>query len=467
MNVLHGAFAIVSRSPHDPDDEIGRFVPGGGIDVDRAVAAATSAVREWSRLPAAQRGDALRRAADRLAARADELATLVTREVGKPTGEARAEVARAVAIVRYHAGATLDPDDSYPPSDGRSLLVTRRVPRGVVGAITPWNFPLAIPAWKLAPALAHGNACVWKPSELAPACAETLADALAAELPDGLLAVVHGRGDTGAAIAAHPGIAAVSFTGSERAGRSVAQELAARGAPAQCEMGGQNASIVLADADIGPSARTIALAAMGYAGQKCTATSRVVAEAAIADELRVALCEAVAALVVEDPFDEACQVGPLISEEARERASAAVDRALAAGGELVCGGLTCECTGHYLSPTLIAVDDPSAEIAQEEVFAPVCALLTAGDADEAAAVANGVRYGLSNAIFTRDLERALVLSRELESGLVRVNAPTSGVDVHAPFGGDKASGLGPREQGRAAREFYTSVRTVLISPAVA
>jgi alpha-ketoglutaric semialdehyde dehydrogenase len=465
MGAAAASADIVSRNPADPGDRIGTFVPGGGIDVDRAVTAARRAAPGFAALPGQARADALHRAAGRVEAAAAGLADLIRREVGKPIVEARAEVARTAGILRYQAQAALDPDgDTYPSADGRSLLYSRRRPRGVVALITPWNFPVAIPAWKLAPALAYGNACVWKPSSFAPACAEALLDCIAPELPEAAVQVVQGRGDAGAALVGHPGVAAVSFTGSVETGRAVALMAAERGAAAQCEMGGQNASIVLADADLESAAATIASAAMGYAGQKCTATSRVICADAVLAPMRDALAAAVSALRIEDPADDACRVGPLISADARADATAAVERGVAAGGRLVSGGRALPGPGNYLQPTLVEVDDPASELAQEEVFAPVCALMRAADADAAVEVANGVRHGLVTAVFTRDLDRVLDLVGRLDTGLVRINQPTSGVDLHTPFGGEKASGLGSREQGKAAREFYTSLRTVLISP---
>jgi alpha-ketoglutaric semialdehyde dehydrogenase len=459
------AAGIVSLNPADPADRIGTFVPGGGIDVDRAVTAARAAAPGFAALPAQARADALHRVAGRVEAAAAELAELIRREVGKPILEARAEVGRTAAILRYQAQAALDPDgDTYPSADGRSLLMSRRRPRGVVGMITPWNFPIAIPAWKLAPALAYGNACVWKPSPFSPACAEALLACLARELPADVVRVVQGRADAGAALVGHAGVAAVTFTGSVAAGASVARMAVERGAAVQCEMGGQNASIVLPDADVESAAATIATAAMGYAGQKCTATSRVICAGGVVDPMREALAAAVAGLRIEDPADEACRVGPLISPEARDAAAAAVARGVEAGGRLVAGGGALDAAGNYLAPTLVDVADPSAELAQEEVFAPVCAIMSAADADAALELANGVRHGLVTAVFTRDLDRVLDLVGRLDTGLVRINQPTSGVDLHTPFGGEKASGLGPREQGKAAREFYTSLRTVLIAP---
>jgi len=456
---------IVSTNQARPDDVVGRVRPSGGIDLDHAVRRAADAAPGWAQATAAARGEALRWAADRLEVEAGELASLICREVGKPIAEARGEVARSAAILRFHAAAALDPEGaSFPPADGRSLLFTRQVPRGIVGLITPWNFPLAIPLWKLAPALAYGNVCLMKPSEHSPVCADRIAGLFDGLLPEGVLQVLHGDGELGSALVGNELVRALSFTGSERTGRAVAERLAGRGAAAQCEMGGQNASIVLADADPSAAAAIIAGAAMGYAGQKCTATSRVICEDAAYPAVREALEAAVGRMVVEDPEDEACQVGPLITDAARDRALAAIGRAVDGGGRLVVGGEAEGEHGWYMQPTLVELDDPGAELAQEEVFGPVCALLRAADADEAVRIANGVRFGLSTAIFTRDLDRTLDLTRRLDTGLVRVNQPTAGVDFHTPFGGEKASGYGPREQGRAAREFYTQTRTVLVSP---
>ncbi len=341
--------------------------------------------------------------------------------------------------------------------------MARRRPRGVVGLITPWNFPLAIPAWKLAPALAYGNVCVWKPSEIAPR-RHRAAPSDGAHLPDGVVQLVQGYGDAGAAVVAHPGVAAVSFTGSEATGARVAAAIVARGAPVQCEMGGQNAALVLADADVSSAAAVIAGAAMGYAGQKCTATSRIVCEAAVASDLREAIVAAVERMQIPDPSQVECQVGPVISAQARQKAVDAVERARSAGARVLVGGVALDGDGYYVAPTIVELDDAASELAQEEVFAPVCALLVADSADAALTISNGVRHGLATSVFTRDLDRALDLADRIDTGLVRVNMPTSGVDLHAPFGGEKASGLGPREQGKAAREFYTSWRTISIAP---
>ncbi len=376
------AAGIVSLNPADPADRIGTFVPGGGIDVDRAVTAARAAAPGFAALPAQARADALHRAAARVEAAAAELAELIRREVGKPILEARAEVGRTAAILRYQAQAALDPDgDTYPSADGRSLLMSRRRPRGVVGMITPWNFPIAIPAWKLAPALAYGNACVWKPSPFSPACAEALLACLAPELPADVVQLVQGRADAGAALVGHPGVAAVTFTGSVATGASVARMAVERGAAAQCEMGGQNASIVLADADVESAAATIATAAMGYAGQKCTATSRV-----ICDGRRARPDARRARRGGRRPADRGSRRRGLpgrpadLGRGARRRGRGGRRAAWRRAGGWWPAARALDAAGNYLAPTLVEVADPSAELAQEEVFAPVCAIMSAADA---------------------------------------------------------------------------------------
>ncbi|MGZ4115490.1 MAG: aldehyde dehydrogenase family protein [Actinomycetota bacterium] len=452
---------IVSTSPQHPEDVVGEW-PDPGIDgAERAIAAARVAAEGWRRTTAHERGGALHAAAGRLESRADELIDLVIREVGKPVAEARGELARTVAILRFYAQAALDPEgDVLPPSTTGTLLYTRRRPRGVVGLITPWNFPLAIPAWKLAPALAYGNVVILKPSPMATAGAFALASAF--ELPDAVLQIVPGDAEVGRRLASGDGVDAISFTGSVAVGREVTRAAADAGIPAQAEMGGQNPAIVLADADVRASATIIAGAAMGYAGQKCTATRRVIA---VGDEdaVREAFVDAVGALRVGDPADPATTVGPVITAQARDRILAAVERAKEAGGRIIDGAPTPD-EGWYVPPTVVTGLTERDELAQHEVFGPVTTILHARDVDDAVRIANCTTYGLVAAVYTRDLGLAIDVADRLDVGMVRINAPTTGVDFHAPFGGEKDSSVGPREQGRAAREFYTSISTVTVFP---
>jgi aldehyde dehydrogenase (NAD+) len=454
---------IVSRNPADAADVVGRFDAADAAAVDVAMQRAVAAQRDWERGGAAARAAALDALADALRDRADQLAALIVREVGKPLTEARGEVARAVAIVRYHGQSALDAEgELLPPAPGTWLLAARRRPRGVCALITPWNFPLAIPLWKAAPALAAGNAVVLKVAEEASACGAALAELFAQALPDGVATVLHGGAGTGGALLDHPATACLSFTGSTAVGSALVAAGGARSLPVQAEMGGQNPSVVLADADLDLAATTIAHAAMGFAGQKCTATSRVIVERRVLGAFTERLVAAVGALRVGDPADPATVVGPLIDDAARDRALAAISAARARGGELLCGGEP-SAPGSTLAPTLLALTDPADPLGQDEVFAPVACLLAAEDPDEALALADGVRFGLAAAVFTRSLEQAARAVDALDAGLVRVNQSTAGVDLHAPFGGVKASSFGTREQGRAARDFFTETRTLSIS----
>jgi alpha-ketoglutaric semialdehyde dehydrogenase len=468
--------AVVSRSPQRPGDLVVEVQETDAAAVGRAVGRAREAGRGWAAASALERSGALVAAAEVLAGAAGELTSLMVREVGKPVGEAAAEVARGVGIVRYYAQQALDPDgETYPGATPASLLLSRRRPRGVAGLICPWNFPMAIPLWKAAPALAFGNAVVLKPSPEATGLALRVGELLGRVLPEHLFQVLPGGAGTGRAIGER--VDCVSFTGSVGVGRQVAVAATGRGIPCQAEMGGLNASIVLADADPQRAARVIAGAAMGYAGQKCTATSRaiVVGDPGRCTEFTDALVEAVEGLQVGDPAEQATVVGPVITEAAREKVLEAVEGAVAAGGRLLTGGKTPKTPnppetpdggGWFVAPTLVGGLAPGARLAQEEVFGPIAVVLQVADEDEAVRVANGVRYGLVGSVFTSDLDRALRMAGLLDTGLIRVNAPTSGVDFLAPFGGEKDSSYGPREQGKAARDLYTSTRTITINPTV-
>lgn len=450
---------VESRSPQNPSDLVIEVPATDRAGVAQAFRAARAAAPGWRRLPATERAARLTQAAGALEGALDDVAGLVVREVGKPVVEARQEVTRGANILRYHAHAALDPDgETYPtlpPADRRTLVMARRRPRGVAGLIAPWNFPVAIPLWKAAPALAYGNAVVLKPASEATALGLRLAELLQPFLPDAVFQVVPGSGAVGSAIVDEADV--VSFTGSVPVGLEVAQRAAGRSVPAQCEMGGLNASIVLPDADVEAAAKVIAGAAMGYAGQKCTATSRVIG---VGDPgpLTDALVAAVEALPAGDPADEGVAVGPVINAGARDEVLAAAGW----GGRVVTGG---SADGLLVAPTLIDGVGPDARVTQEEVFGPIAAILSADSPERAADLSNAVRYGLVTSVFTADLDRALDLIDRLDTGMIRVNQPTSGVDFHAPFGGEKESSFGPREQGKSAREIYTSSHTISVAPA--
>jgi acyl-CoA reductase-like NAD-dependent aldehyde dehydrogenase len=453
---------VRSSNPTRPGDLVVEVPATTAAEVASAAETARAVQREWAAQPPTARATALSAAADAVASASEELTALMVREVGKPLGEARGEAARAVAILRYYAQQVLDPDGETYPAPGGTLLMARRRPRGVAGLVTPWNFPFAIPLWKAAPALAFGNAVLLKPAPEATGCALRLAELLAGVLPDGLLTVVPGGAETGQAVVGQADV--VSFTGSVAAGAKVRE--AAGAIPVQCEMGGQNASIVLPDTDVEDTASVIAGAAMGYAGQKCTATSRVVVVDdghGFTERFTDALTAAVAKLETGPPEEDGVTVGPMITGQARDAVLAAAREAESSGGRVLTGGSAPERDGWFVEPTLVAGVDPAARVAQEEVFGPFAAVLEVKDTDEAVRVANGVRYGLAAAVFTRDLGHALTLADRLDAGLVRVNAATSGVDFYAPFGGVKESSYGPREQGKAARELYTKVHTVTIA----
>ena len=452
-----------SRSPQDPEDVLVSAQLVEPAAVPAVVAGARQAQAEWAGLAAPARANALNQAAQSVEQASAELIELGIREVGKPRTEMVGEVARGVSILRYYAQQVLDPDGAtFPSSDGRSLLMARRKPHGVVGLITPWNFPVAIPLWKVAPALAFGNGVVLKPARQALATALRLGELISQHLPAGLFEVL--AADGAAADVLIGSADAVSFTGSVEVGRHVIAEATGHGTPVQAEMGGQNPSIVLSDADVSRAADAVATATMSYAGQKCTATSRVIV-VGDASNFTDALVAAIEKLPLGDPAEATTVVGPVIDEGARSAVLEAADGARGAGGRVVTGGVATEQKGWFVEPTLVEGISPRADLAQNEVFGPIAVLLPARDVDEAVAIANDVSFGLAAAVFTTDLDRALAVSGRLEAGMVKVNAPTSGVDFYAPFGGVKGSSYGPREQGKAARDFYTWSQTITVSPA--
>ena len=449
---------ITSRSPQNPSDVVLSADETTIDSVVEAFALARTAQREWWALGAAGRAAALHTAGEALAARADELAMLVVREVGKPLAEAKGEVARGISILRYYAQASFLPKgDVYPPSTN-VLLWSERRPHGVAGLITPWNFPVAIPLWKAVPALAAGNAVVMKPSPEAIACAMFLEETLAPHFPKGLFMVAIGSGaDVGNAVVEHADV--ISFTGSTKVGRQIVAAAAARNVPVQAEMGGQNAAIVLADADHEKTAAIIANAAMAFAGQKCTATSRIII---VGDQdFATPFVEAVRAMKKGDPADPSVAIGPLINEAARTSFRTAVDDAKAAGGQLLIGDAPAE--GLFVEPVVIDGLEADHPLSCNETFGPIVTLHRAATPEAAAAMANGVEYGLVTSIHGRDLNAVTQLLALLDTGLIKVNSPTSGVDFYAPFGGEKHSSYGMREQGLAALDFYSHTVTIAVA----
>jgi len=458
---------LTSVNPSDPSDVVAEVPEGTASDVEAAVAAAREALPAWRLLTGPARADHLFRWAEALSARGEELAQAMTREVGKPIGEARGEAARGVAILRYYAGEAVRETGFVIPSQlPETLQLTLREPLGVVGLVTPWNFPVAIPLWKAAPALAFGNTVVLKPAEASSGVASLLAStAEAAGLPAGVFNVVLGLGPVaGEALVAHPEVRGVSFTGSAKVGARVAEICARRNVRYQTEMGGKNAAIVLADADLPRAGALTASGAMRFAGQKCTATSRVLVDRRIWEEFLPLLASQAEALPIGPVTDPSAAVGPLISDAARLR----VERLLAAESCRVHtgGGPPRDprfSAGWFLAPTVLSEVPGASPLLAEELFAPVLVAIPVEGLDEAVSVANATPYGLSAALFTRDVKSALRYVRQIEAGLVRVNGDTTGVDPHAPFGGMKGSSSGSREQGPAARDFYTEIKTVQIA----
>ncbi|HTU99376.1 MAG TPA: aldehyde dehydrogenase family protein [Luteitalea sp.] len=455
-----------NRNPADTDDLIGTFPESSAADVTAAVEAAHAAQPAWAAMPAPKRGDVLFKAAALLEARADAVAREMTREEGKTLPEARGEVGRTVNILRYYGGEGARLFGRVIPSErDRVFMHTLRSPLGVVGAITPWNFPIAIPAWKSCPALISGNAVVLKPSELAPLCATRLAEILVeAGLPAGVLNVVHGSGEAGASLVSHEQVRAISFTGSESTGSKVAEVTGKRRARVQLEMGGKNPTVVMADADLDEAAGIVLNAAFGGTGQRCTATSRAIVERSVTEAFAEKLVAKAKAMKVGPGADAGIDVGPSINAAHADRVVTEVAAAANAGARVLAGGTRLSdgalARGHFVAPTVLGDVTPQMSIAQEEVFGPVVALLPADDFEHALTLANDVRFGLSATICTRSISHALQFAQRIEAGMVMVNLPSAGVEYHVAFGGSKASSLGPREQGPEAIDFYTTIKTV-------
>jgi alpha-ketoglutaric semialdehyde dehydrogenase len=462
----HDRFASVN--PARPSEEIGSFPVSGPDDIDHAVDAAARAQAAWRSVPVPARAELIARVGTLLAERKDELSALVTREAGKVLVEAAGDVQEAVDMAAFVAGqgrAALGATHASELPD--KLCWTTRQPVGVVGCITPWNFPVAIPSWKLLPALLAGNGVVLKPSEHAPMCADAFAAVLdEAGLPAGLVNVVHGPGDAGAALAEHPDVGAVSFTGSVPTGRRVAAAAMASGPRlVSLELGGKNAMVVMPDADVDLVCDGALFGAFGTSGQRCTSTSRLILHADMAS-VADRIAERARGLVCGDPSRPGTDVGPVIDRAAAERIHRYVTDAIAEGAELVCGGRPVEVAGceggAFYEPTILRAVRPDHRIAREEVFGPVLSVIEVSSLDEAIDVVNASEYGLSAAVYTRDIAAALAAVDRIDTGIVYVNAPTIGAEIHLPFGGTKHTGNGFREAGVRGIEQFSQVKTVYV-----
>ena len=453
-------------NPSNTNDVIGEFASGTKADADRAVAAAKAAFPAWSRTTPQERYDILKKASDEVLARKDELGRILSREEGKTLPEGIGEAARAGQILSFFAGECLRFGGENIPSvrPGVGVEMTRE-PLGVVGMITPWNFPIAIPAWKIAPALAYGNCVVIKLADLVLHSACALVDILnRAGLPKGVLNIVMGKGSVvGQAIIDNPDVVAISFTGSVGTGRRIAASCVAASPmkKVQLEMGGKNPLVVLDDADLKIAVECAANGAFFSTGQRCTASSRLIVTEGIHDAFVAALTERLQGLVVDDALKAGTHIGPVVDESqlATDEKYIAIGRD--EGAKLHWGGerLNRENPGFYLQPALFTGVSNTMRIAREEIFGPVAAVIRVKNYDEALAVANDTEFGLSTGICTTSLKHATHFKRNAEAGMVMVNLATAGVDYHVPFGGRKGSSYGPREQGAYAREFYTTVKT--------
>ncbi|QFZ81561.1 aldehyde dehydrogenase family protein [Variovorax paradoxus] len=454
----------VSVNPSDTSEVVAEYARADRRQVELAIRAANEAFVHWSHSTPQRRADVLDRIGAELLARKDELGLLLAREVGKTLPEAVAEVARAGQIFKFFAGEALrggGGENVASVRAGVQVDVTRE-PVGVVGLITPWNTPFAVPASKIAAALAHGNSVVFKPAELVPACGWALTDIISrATLPAGVFNLVMGSGrEAGQALVDSALVDALSFTGSAVNGERVLQAAAARRAKVQLEMGGKNALVVLADADLDRAVDCAVQGAYFSNGQRCTASSRLIVEAAVHDAFVAKLRQRLKTLKIGHALERDIDIGPVADAERLAQNLAWIDVAREEGAEHVWGGeaLQRATAGHYMSPALFLAR-PEHRIAREEIFGPLACVLRAGDYDEALALCNDTPFGLCAGICTNSLKHAMHFRRHAVVGMTMVNLPTAGVDFHAPFGGRKGSGYGPREQGRHAAEFYTTVKT--------
>jgi acyl-CoA reductase-like NAD-dependent aldehyde dehydrogenase len=464
-----GKSVTSNRNPSNLADVIGEYAQADAEQANTAIAAAARAFPAWAIGSIQDRANVLDKIGTEILARKDELGRLLSREEGKTLPEGVGEVVRAGQIFRFFAGEVVRASGEKLASirPGVEIEITRE-PIGVIGIITPWNFPIAIPAWKIAPALAYGNTVVFKPADFVPGCAWALADIIGrAGLPAGVFNLVMGRGSVvGETMVNHPGVAAISFTGSVSTGRGIAAKAIARMAKLQLEMGGKNPLVILDDADLATAVNVAVQGAYYSTGQRCTASSRLIVTQGIHDRFVAALADNVKSLKVDDALAPGTDIGPVVDQSQLDQDLSYLDIGRREGAKLVLGGerLEREHKGYYLAPALFSEASNDMRISREEIFGPVASVIRAKDYDEALALANDTEFGLSAGIVTTSLKHASHFKRHAQAGMVMVNLPTAGVDYHVPFGGRKGSSYGPREQGRYAAEFFTIVKTAYTAP---
>jgi len=464
-----GVSARPNRNPSNLADVIGEYAQADAAQTSEAIAAAARAFPAWASGSIQDRANSLDKIGAEILARKDELGRLLSREEGKTLPEGVGEVARAGQIFRFFAGEVVRAAGEKLASvrPGVDIEITRE-PIGVIGIITPWNFPIAIPAWKIAPALAYGNTVLFKPADFVPGSAWALADIIVRSgIPAGVFNLVMGRGSVvGETLVNHPSVAAISFTGSVQTGRSIAAKAIARMAKLQLEMGGKNPLVVLDDADLATAVNVAVQGAYYSTGQRCTASSRLIVTAGIHDRFVGALAEKVKSLKVDDALAPGTDIGPVVDQSQLDQDLTYLDVGRKEGAKLVLGGerLTRQHEGYYLAPALFSEASNGMRISREEIFGPVASVIRAKDYDEALSLANDTEFGLSAGIVTNSLKHASHFKRHAQAGMVMVNLATAGVDYHVPFGGRKGSSYGPREQGRYAAEFYTVVKTAYTAP---
>ncbi|MBB4190763.1 aldehyde dehydrogenase (NAD+) [Rhizobium aethiopicum] len=459
-----GTNATKNINPSDTNEVVGLYADGSAEDTRNAIAAAKAAFPAWSRSGIWERHVILKKTGDEIMARKDELGALLAREEGKTLPEATGEVIRASQIFEFFAGEALRLAGEVIPSVRPNIGVEiTREALGVIGIITPWNFPIAIPAWKIAPALCYGNTIVFKPAELVPACSWAIVDILnRAGLPKGVLNLVMGKGSVvGQAMLESPDVHGITFTGSTGTGRRVAAASIEHNRKFQLEMGGKNPMVVLDDADLSVAVEAAANSGFFSTGQRCTASSRLIVTEGIHDKFVAALTDKLKTLVVDNALKAGTHIGPVVDERQLKTDTDYIEIGKKEGAKLAFGGevISRETPGFYLQPTLFTEATNQMRISREEIFGPVVSVIRAKDYDEALALANDTPFGLSAGIATTSLKHATHFKRNSEAGMVMVNLPTAGVDFHVPFGGRKGSSYGPREQGKYASEFFTVVKT--------